>query len=121
MLRRFGPRQAELSQPVAATLAPEAGGLDVAPELDSPGGPRPDAFAMRPRRRWFSWKRTLLGSLLLFVLMAGAVYSQKDSLAPRAADLSRKLIGDERTARVEGWFFKAEDRVHKVKYRFLGG
>jgi hypothetical protein len=121
MLRRFGPRQAELSQPVAATLAPEAGGLEVTPDFDSPGGPRPDALAMRARRRWFSWKRTLLGSLLLFVLMAGAVYSQKDSLAPRAADLSRKLIGDERTARVEGWFFKAEDRVHKVKYRFLGG
>lgn len=33
----------------------------------------------------------------------------------------RALIGDERTAQVESWFFRLEDRVHKTKYRLFGG
>ncbi len=48
-------------------------------------------------------------------------YTQKDRIAPEVADMSRRLIGDERTARVEGWFFKVEDRVDKAKYRLFGG
>lgn len=35
--------------------------------------------------------------------------------------MSRRLIGDERTARVESWFFRIEDRVDKAKYRLFGG
>ncbi len=53
--------------------------------------------------------------------VAGAGYTQKDKITPKAADVSRTVIGDERTARVEGWFFNIEDRIDKAKYRVLGG
>ncbi|MEO8538616.1 MAG: phosphodiester glycosidase family protein [bacterium] len=55
------------------------------------------------------------------VLGLGGAYTQKDTITPRAADASRKFIGDERTARIEGWFFAMEDRSNKLKYRFFGG
>ena len=63
----------------------------------------------------------MLAVLAVAALSGAAAYSQKDTLAPKAADLSRRIIGDENTARVEGWFFRVEDRVHKVKYSILGG
>ena len=51
----------------------------------------------------------------------GAVYSQKDKISPKVADTSRNLIGDERTARIESWFFVLQDRVDRLKYRVVGG
>lgn len=73
------------------------------------------------RRRRLTWKRGLLGGVVLFIFAGGLAYTQKDQITPKAADLSRRLIGDERTARIEGWFFDLEDRADKVKYRLLGG
>jgi hypothetical protein len=56
------------------------------------------------------------------IVLAGATgYSQRHEFTAQGADLSRQLIGDENTARVESWYFRLEDRVHKTKYRIFGG
>lgn len=87
------------------------------PEAFDPGdGPLPGS-----PRRIFTWKRALGAVFLMAALGAGAAYSQKERIAPEVADMSRRLIGDERTARIEGWFFKVEDKIDKTKYRLLGG
>jgi hypothetical protein len=69
----------------------------------------------------FTWRRAILAALALLVLAMGGLYTQKDAITPKAADLSRKLIGDEKTARIEGWFFTVDDHMTRLKYRFLGG
>ena len=73
------------------------------------------------RRTWITWKRAFLLFALAMLATAGLAYSQKERIAPEVADTSRKLIGDERTAQVESWFFKVEDRVHKARYKLFGG
>ncbi len=60
-------------------------------------------------------------AFLSWGVSGAAAYSQKDQIAPTVADFSRKVIGDENTARVEGFMFRVEDRVAKVKYKLLGG
>lgn len=125
MLRRFGARRGGLIQPAAASA-----GADVAPassEIPLPEAPlldiaesQPSETPATPARR-VTWKRVVLASLVLLFLAAGGAYSQKDRITPRAADMSRKVLGDERTARIEGWFFRVEDRTNKVKYRLFGG
>lgn len=69
----------------------------------------------------FTWRRAILAVLALGLLGAGGAYSQKERIAPEVADMSRRLIGDERTARVESWFFRIEDRIDRTKYRLFGG
>ena len=91
-------------------LAPET--REVAPASASAGA--------RPHGR-FTKKRAALVLLACLVLFMGAVYSQKDKISPKVADTSRNLIGDERTARIESWFFALQDRVDRVKYRIVGG
>ncbi len=121
MLRRFGSRRGELSQPVAVSVASEAADA-AAPPAEWTPEPAPEALAeTQPSRRWFTWKRAMLVVAMMGAAATGVVYTQKDAIAPKAADLSRKVIGDENTARLEGWFFKVEDRVDKLKYRVLGG
>lgn len=75
----------------------------------------------RQQRRLITWRRALLVTCLAGLAAAGGAYSQKERIAPEVADLSRRLIGDENTARVEGWFFQIEDRIDKTKYRVFGG
>lgn len=93
--------------------------------VDSEWAPEPFDAGGRPApgspRRIFTWKRALAVVFLMAALGAGAAYSQKERIAPEVADMSRRLIGDERTARIEGWFFKVEDRIDKTKYRLFGG
>lgn len=100
----------------AAEAAPGAAGEGAAGQPASESQVQAGA-----RRRWFSWKRLALALLVFGALAAGVGYSQKEVLAPKAADLSRDIIGDENTARLEGWFFRVEDRVHRVRYRLFGG
>jgi hypothetical protein len=71
--------------------------------------------------RRFTKKRIALCLLAAFVLLMGAAYTQKDRYTDRVADLSRNVIGDENTAKVESWYFRIQDRTDKVKYRLLGG
>ncbi len=125
MLRRFGARRGEVIQPAGASAGPEAAAT--APDLLVPdvAAPEPATGDSVPNgdgaRRWFTWKRTAVAAFLVLFLALGAAYSQKEKITPRAADMSRKVIGDERTARIEGWFFRVEDRTNKVKYRLFGG
>ncbi|MEP7215744.1 MAG: phosphodiester glycosidase family protein, partial [Anaerolineaceae bacterium] len=66
-------------------------------------------------------KRVAVGVLVLGLAAMGALYSQKDKLAPQVADTGREVVGDENWAKVESYFFRVEDRIAKTKYRFLGG
>ncbi len=115
MLRRIGLRRASIFEPAPATALPSPLEAIVDPPESQAVS---EAF---PRGPIFTWKRALLATLTVFVLAGGAAYTQKDRVAPEAADLSRKLIGDENTARLEGWVFRFEDRLHKVQYRIFGG
>lgn len=87
---------------------------------DPAGATEPEPEGAAARRR-LTWRRAAGAAVLLLVLVAGAAYLEKDRLAPEVADGLRATIGDERTARVESWFFAVEDRVAKVRYRLLGG
>lgn len=80
------------------------------------------AFEERPGgRSRIRWKRIVLIAACVVGLGAAGAYSQKEQIAPTVANVSRRVIGDENTARVEGFMFKVEDRVAKVKYKILGG
>ncbi len=122
MLRRFGARRGDLTQPAAASAGAEAAPeLTIAEAQGLETAVEPMATPQTGSRRWFSWKRAIVATLALLILAAGGAYTQKDKITPKAADMSRKLIGDERTARIEGWFFDVEDRTNKLKYRLFGG
>ena len=90
-----------------------------ATEPEPPAEGAPNAALPSPRR--FTWKRALLVTFVFVMLAAVGVYSQKDRVAPEAADFLRNVIGDENTARLEGWVFKIEDEAHQLKYRLIGG
>ncbi|HEX6029832.1 MAG TPA: hypothetical protein VFY90_00285, partial [Tepidiformaceae bacterium] len=62
-----------------------------------------------PRR--VTWRRASLMLLALFCVASAAAYTQKDRYTDNVADLSRRVIGDENTARVEGWYFRVQDRI----------
>ena len=117
MLRRIGLRREAILESAAATAVPSSAAEAPAFPIELESGP--EVAPVRGRR--ITWKRVLLAALVLLVVTGGGLYSQKDRVAPQAADLSRKLIGDENTARIEGWMFRVEDRVHKVKYKIFGG
>ncbi|MGE0601382.1 MAG: phosphodiester glycosidase family protein [Dehalococcoidia bacterium] len=114
MLRRIGLRRVGITQPVVAPASPPD--YNDAAESIEPGE--------EPPTRWFRrvrWKRAILVAFCVLGLSAGAAYSQKDRIAPTVADFSRRVIGDENTARVEGFMFNLEDKVAKAKYKLLGG
>jgi len=74
------------------------------------------------RRRWRpSRRRVLLTLAVLFLGVMGYGYTHKSEFSAQAADLSRRVIGDENTARVEAWYFRVQDRIDRTKYRLLGG
>ena len=83
----------------------------------APDGP---AAAPRPRQRLTKKRVALAVVVVLFCGMAGA-YTQKDTLTPKFANFSRSVIGDERTARVESYFFTLQDHIDRVKYKYFGG
>lgn len=90
-----------------------------------PEAPDPDngvtADVRRARCFGITRKRIALAITALIFVTVGALYAEKDTIAPQVADTSRRLIGDERTARIEGWGFKVQDRIDKTKYRIFGG
>ena len=48
-------------------------------------------------------RRVALGLFVGLVLALGFAYTQRHAYSDDAAELSRSLIGDENTARLEGW------------------
>jgi hypothetical protein len=85
-------------------------------ELAAGPGDAPDH-----RRRWLTWRRAVLAAVVIPVLVAAALFPVRHRFTAQGADLSRQLIGDERTARLEAWYFRAEDKSNSWKYRLLGG
>lgn len=75
--------------------------------------------SLQPPRR-FTKRRLAVGLAALLIVAAAGAYTQKDRYTDDAADLSRRLIGDERTARVESYYFRLQDQLNKLKYRIRG-
>ena len=73
-----------------------------------------------PRLR-LTRRRIALGVLAILLLTLGLAYTQRHAYSDDAAELSRSLIGDENTARLEGWYFGVQDRVDRWKYSVFGG
>jgi Phosphodiester glycosidase len=76
--------------------------------------------APKPRRR-VTKTRIALAVVLVLGLGMGAAYSQKDRYSDHAAELSRKVIGDKNTSRLEGYYFDLQDRMDKLKFKVFGG
>lgn len=68
----------------------------------------------------FTKKRVAACVAVVGLAMLGALYSQKETLAPQVADTGRKVVGDENWAKVESYFFRVEDRIAQAKYRVMG-
>jgi hypothetical protein len=83
-----------------------------AQQADGPASEVARAFS----RRYFA-----LGFCCVLLLGLGYFYTQKDRYSDRVASLSRSLIGDENTARVESWYFAVQDRYDRLKYSVFGG
>ncbi len=121
MLRRIPPfRRAEATGTVAAEAAETS---DVFVSLDAPAAsPEPASVAPAGRRhRRVTARRVLLGFLILAVAAGAVAYPMRSKFTAQGADLSRRVIGDENTARIEGWYFQLQDRVEKTKYSLFGG
>lgn len=82
-------------------------------EVGAPAKPARRRF----RGRLLRW--TLLTSVAVAVLGA-ALFPVRHHFSAQAADLSRQVVGDEHTARIEGWYFRFEDRTNRLRYRLLG-
>lgn len=101
----------------AAAAETGDGGVDLEPAPEA-AGPLP---APGQKHRIVTARRVLLGVFVVFVGVAAVAYQQRHQFSAQAADLSRSVIGDENTARVEAWYFRIQDRVDRTKYRLLGG
>ncbi len=134
MLRRSGSKRGQRAAPHASEHALQLpfeeviSGAETAPfapeaaEFQPAAAPTFEPAAAAPTRRHVvTWKRAILAFFVLVIATGGLAYSQKERIAPEVADTSRRIIGDERTAQVESWFFRIEDRMHKTKYRLFGG
>ena len=118
MIRRTLPFK-RATAVVAGSTVTTVRGVDPA-ELPSDSAVQvlPPQVAHRGRR--LTWKRAFLFVIALLVVAAAALYPSRHNFTAQGADFSRKVIGDENTARVESWYFRFEDRVNKLKYRIFG-
>jgi hypothetical protein len=73
------------------------------------------------RPSWFRWRGFVLGILAMLMIGGAYGYTQREHYTDRIAELSRSLIGDENTARVESWYFAVQDRIDRTRYSLFGG
>src|SRR5690242_17358599 len=73
---------------------------------------------IKTRRRSSLAITATLGLVLL--LVAAGLYSQRDAGGDRIATVSRAVIGDEKTAQIEGLYFSGQDKVDQLHYRLFG-
>lgn len=86
------------------------------------GAANDPAPASVPAGRRLLTRRRIFATLLVALLVTGGIaYSQRHAFTAQGADLCRRLIGDENTARLESWYFSVDDRLTKLKFRVLGG
>ncbi len=62
----------------------------------------------------------MLGGFGALVVAGAIAYPQRSKFTSHGADLSRSIIGDERTAQLESYYFRLEDRVNHLSYTVLG-
>jgi Phosphodiester glycosidase len=58
-------------------------------------------------------------SIASVILVAGVILLAKDRAAGNAADFSRRLLGEERTSKIEGMYFGAQDRLDRLEFRLF--
>lgn len=66
------------------------------------------------RRRWW------IASSSALLLVALLVSQLNGDFGAWLADVSRTVLGAQRTAQIESWFLTAEDDLHQVQYHLLG-
>ncbi len=121
MLRRIPPfRRAEATGTVAAQAA-ETSDSFVSLETPAAGTEAAASAPAERHHRRVTVRRVLLGFVILAVSAGAVAYPMRSKFTAQGADLSRRVIGDENTARVEGWYFRLQDRVEKTKYSLFGG
>ncbi|HYM14171.1 MAG TPA: phosphodiester glycosidase family protein [Dehalococcoidia bacterium] len=70
-----------------------------------------------PSRRW---RRILLAGVI-FLLLLGAAFHWRATIAVRGSDVSRQVIGTNNTLRLEALYFRADDAMTRLRYRLFGG
>ena len=116
-----------LALPLPGLMVTEGPGISVEVALAQLPGTADPATGVAPlteskpvQHRRLTYRRVALGFFALMVVAAGALYPQRGAFSAQGADLSRSVIGDERTARLESYYFEAEDRAQKLKYKIFG-
>lgn len=66
-------------------------------------------------------RRILIAAVAGLLILGRAAFSQRERYTDDLAELSRRLIGDENTAKLESVYFRVQDRVDRTKYRLFGG
>lgn len=115
VLRRTWPHRRAA---VPAAPVPELAGAEPGPEGE------PESFEQAPSDgsgRLLTRRRVALIVLAALAVGLAITYTQRDRYTDDAAELSRSLIGDENTARLEAWYFRIQDRIDRTKYSILGG
>jgi hypothetical protein len=115
VLRRTWPHRRAA---VPAAPVPELTDAGPGPEWD------PEPFEDSPpggSRRFLTRRRVALMALAVVAVGLVVAYTQKDHYTDNAAELTRSLIGDENTARLEAWYFRIQDRIDRTKYSIFGG
>jgi hypothetical protein len=80
----------------------------------------PVAATRRRQRPRLSWRRLSIAAFGALLVLLGAFIMLKDRYGDRMAELSRALIGDENTARLEKWYFAVQDRIDLTSYSLFG-
>ncbi|MFN0096168.1 MAG: hypothetical protein ACKVVT_15510 [Dehalococcoidia bacterium] len=102
-------------------IRPQRGTRQLATEVALPDGSERQTAPFGPAPRKPRRRRVLLLPIAVMVGALAFAYTEKDRYTDDLAELSRATIGDEKTAQLEGWYFKLQDRADKLKYRAFGG
>src|SRR5947209_12449065 len=77
---------------------------------------------LEARRLIRSHKKPAALVILLMLLLAGAfLFARKDANGDQVAEVSRRLLGDEKTVRIESWYFSGQDKIDRLHFRIFGG
>lgn len=76
--------------------------------------------AATAHRRFLAGRARPVGLGLALLLFVALAYSRRDAGGDRIANASRTLLGDEKTARIESWYFSGQDKLDQFHYRLFG-
>src|SRR3989338_1607924 len=84
------------------------------PTIDSKN---PISTPKKMRRR----TKVFLGSAAIVAALGGSGLAYAVKHPDQAVEVSNTLIGRENTIKLEGRYFAARDRIHRLKYQVFGG